>query len=140
MDGKEIDRLVEESIAKINEIKADDDRKDAETAAAVEALKAETIAALEAVKEQISEKLESSNENVHKECVKVYRNVQAVVVEENNKQTESLKEAMKETVTAAVKGFKGKLVAILIFSILSFLLAAGSVALQIMEMLNFTFF
>lgn len=111
-----------------------------ETAAAVEALKTETIAALEAVKEQISEKLESSNENVHKECVKVYRNVQAVVVEENNKQTESLKEAMKETVTAAVKGFKGKLVAILIFSILSFLLAAGSVALQIMEMLNFTFF
>ena len=140
VDGKEIDRLVEESIAKINEIKADDDRKDVETAAAVEALKAETIAALEAVKEQISEKLESSNENVHKECVKVYRNVQAVVVEENNKQTESLKEAMKETVTAAVKGFKGKLVAILIFSILSFLLAAGSVALQIMEMLNFTFF
>ncbi|MBE5893160.1 MAG: hypothetical protein E7286_07240 [Lachnospiraceae bacterium] len=136
VDGKEIDRLVEESIAKINEIKSEDDRKDAETAAAVEALKAETIAALEAVKEQLGEKLEASNENVHKECVKVYRNVQAVVVEENNKQTESIKEA----VTAAVKGFKGKLTAILIISGISLLLAAGSVALQVMEMLNFKFF
>lgn len=136
VDGKEIDRLVEESIAKINAIKSEDDRKDAETAAAVEALKAETIAALEEVKAQLCEKLEASNDNVHKECVKVYRNVQAVVVEENNKQTESLKEA----VTAAVKGFKGKLTAILIFSIFSLLLAAGSVALQVMEMLNFKFF
>ena len=136
VDGKEIDRLVEESIAKINEIKSEDDRKDAETAAAVEALKAETIAALEAVKEQLGEKLEASNENVHKECVKVYRNVQAVVVEENNKQTESIKEA----VTVAVKGFKGKLTAILIISGISLLLAAGSVALQVMEMLNFKFF
>jgi hypothetical protein len=61
-------------------------------------------------------------------------------VEENNKQTEALKESMKETVTAAVKGFKGKLTAILIFSIFSLLLAAGSVALQVMEMLNFKFF
>ncbi len=140
VDGKEIDRLVEESIAKINAIKSEDDRKDAETAAAVEALKAETIAALEEVKAQLCEKLEASNDNVHKECVKVYRNVQAVVVEENNKQTEALKESMKETVTAAVKGFKGKLTAILIFSIFSLLLAAGSVALQVMEMLNFKFF
>ena len=140
VDGKEIDRLVEESIFKINQIKAEDDRKDAETAAAVEALKAETIAVLEAIKEQLGEKLEASNENVHKECVKVYRNVQAVVVEENNKQTEGLKESMNETVAAAVKGFKGKLTAILIFAILSFLLAAGSVALQVMEMLNFKFF
>lgn len=140
VDGKEIDRLVEESIAKINAIKSEDDRKDAETAAAVEALKAETIAALEEVKAQICEKLETSNDNVHKECVKVYRNVQAVVVEENNKQTEALKESMKETVAAAVKGFKGKLTAILIFSIFSLLVAAGSVALQVMEMLNFKFF
>ena len=140
VDGKEIDRLVEESISKINQIKSEDDRKDAETAAAVEALKAETIAALEVIKEQLCEKLEASNENVHKECVKVYRNVQAVVVEENNKQTEGLKESMNETVAAAVKGFKGKLTAILIFAILSFLLAAGSVALQVREMLNFKFF
>ena len=57
-------------------------------------------------------------------------------MEENNKQTESIKEA----VTAAVKGFKGKLTAILIISGISLLLAAGSVALQVMEMLNFKFF
>lgn len=140
VDGKEIDHLVEESIAKINEIKAEDDRKDAETAAVVEALKAETIAALELLKEQFGEKLESTNENVHKECVKVYRNVQAVVVEENNKQTETLKQAGTESVNVAVKGFKGKINAILTISILSLLLAAGSLALQIMEMLNFKFF
>lgn len=37
---------------------------------------------LEELRKHLDEKLDGSDENVHKECVKVYRNVQAAVVEE----------------------------------------------------------
>ena len=44
---------------------------------------------LDELQKHVDEKLSTTEENVHKECVKVYRNVQAVVVEENEKQTRS---------------------------------------------------
>lgn len=39
---------------------------------------------------EIKKELKSQEENVHKECVKVYRNVQAVITEENEKQTDEI--------------------------------------------------
>ncbi len=44
----------------------------------------------------IEEKTVEIEEEVHKECVKVYRNVQAVIVEETNKQSVELKDMIKE--------------------------------------------
>ncbi len=102
----------------------------------IAALKAKNAEAIQKLEKLFSEKLDASDENVHKECVKVYRNVQAAVVEENGKQTDNL----SEVINAAVKGYRGKLNAILTVSIISMILALGSVALHILQMMNFKFF
>lgn len=75
----------------------------------------------------LTEKFATLEDNVHKECVKVYRNVQAVVVEENSKQSD----AMTETVTTVGK-MKGKMGAILGISAAALLVSLGSILLQIM--------
>lgn len=63
-----------------------------------EAIKSELLA-------EIKKDLKNQEENVHKECVKVYRNVQAVVTEENDKQTTAIEESqtkIKKRATAAL--------------------------------------
>lgn len=112
VDGDEIGRLVSESIIKISEMQAD--------TAGLEQLQD----VLEEMEKSIESKLVSIDENVHKECVKVYRNVQASVTEENGKQAES--------VVAAVNGLKGKLKAILGISIAALVISAGGIVFQIL--------
>ena len=46
---------------------------------------------LEEIKQLLEEKFRQSDDFLHKENVKVYRNVQAALIEELNKQTEELK-------------------------------------------------
>lgn len=87
---------------------------------------------LETQQEKFDTKLAECNENVHKECVKVYRNVQAVVVEEDAKQTENI--------INSVNGLKGKLNAILGVSIVALVASVISIAIQILNMLNFKLF
>lgn len=77
---------------------------------------------------QLTERFTTLEENVHKECVKVYRNVQAVVVEESSKQSE----AVTGTV-AAVGKMGGKTSAILGISIVALLASLGSVVLQVLQ-------
>lgn len=63
-----------------------------------ESIKAELLA-------DIKKELKAQDENVHKECVKVYRNVQAVVTEENERQAENIMEnqtKIKKRATAAL--------------------------------------
>lgn len=60
---------------------------------------------------------------VHKECVKVYRNVQAVQVEENGKQTEALTAEIAKA-TDKAKAAWGVSIATLVFSVLA---TAGAV-------------
>lgn len=50
---------------------------------------------LNLIKEDLATQLSGSNEFVHRECVKVYRNVQAVVGEENSKQNDNLDYTLK---------------------------------------------
>lgn len=108
VDGKEIDRLVQESIDKIEQIQQQQNTEELKTA--------------------ILDKISLTEENTHKECVKVYRNVQAVVVEENGKQTDSI--------TEAVSSVKGKLNAVLGISIAALAAAVGGVVLQILIWLH----
>lgn len=80
---------------------------------------------------QLTEKFEALEENVHKECVKVYRNVQAVLVEESSRQGEGLTD-----VKTGVSSLKGKLNAILTISVLAMIFSLASIALQILGRLN----
>lgn len=158
---EQMQKLVDSGIDKINATqKATEAQMNAEVQAVLEELKAQLAGqpeALESVKTlmndvkcmtadldgtlkdktddleaALNEKTGIVNESIHKECVKVYRNVQAVVVEENEKQTES--------VAATVSGLRGKLNAILGVSITALILALGSVVIQVLNLLNFKFF
>ena len=80
---------------------------------------------------RMSDRLDIIEENMHKECVKVYRNVQAVMVEENGKQNETLGETK-----TSVTGVKSKLGAIMGISVTAMLLSLISVLLQIFDRLN----
>ncbi len=77
------------------------------------------------------ELLQSVSDTVHKECVKVYRNVQAVVLEESGKQTENA-----ENVSSAVKLVRKKLNKVFGISIVALLLSLSGVAIQILLLLN----
>ena len=73
------------------------------------------------------------DESLHTENVKVYRNVQAVVVDEVGNKAESVIKAQEENVKKTGKP-------ILIFSVLGFATAVVSLVIQILELLNFKIF
>ena len=81
--------------------------------------------------DQLTEKLNVIDENVHKECVKVYRNVQAVILEESEKQKESISKSSSET-----KGIKKKVGAVLGVSVLALIFSILGIALQVLDILN----
>jgi len=83
----------------------------------------------------LEERFASVEENVHKECVKVYRNVQAVVVEESGKQAKALEE-----LTAKVNSFNGKLGAVLGISIAALGFALAGTVLQVLNALGINLF
>ena len=74
---------------------------------------------------ELEERFKQSNDFVHKENVKVYRNVQAVVVDELKNQTEAL---MQEN-----QKLGKKLNAVLIVSIFAVLFSAAGIVLQILS-------
>lgn len=83
-----------------------------------EALKAEMLS-------EMKKELKNQEENVHKECVKVYRNVQAVVAEETEKQT-------GEIVAVQKKGGK-KATAALVCGILAMCFAFLGLAVSVLD-------
>lgn len=80
-------------------------------------------------KKAIEELFQRSDDFNHKEDVKVYRNVQAALVEENEKQTQLL----TELITSSNKKLSKKLTVTMIFAILGFLAGLGGIALQIVS-------
>lgn len=80
---------------------------------------------------QLTEKLNAVDENVHKECVKVYRNVQAVILAESEKQ----REAISNSISGAT-GIGKKVRAVLTVSVLALIISILGTALQILGMLN----
>ncbi len=120
-----VNRLVAESIEKIQAIQQDTTGLD-ELLAKISELQN---------REQLEADFAAVSENMHRECVKVYRNVQAVVVEENEKQTKAQEETSK-----AVGGLRGKLGAVLGISVVAMLFSMASLALQILNLLNIKLF
>ena len=80
---------------------------------------------------QLTEKLSTLDENMHKECVKVYRNVQAVILEESEKQKEAVSNSFSET-----KGIGKKVGVILGVSVLALIFSILGITLQVLGMLN----
>ena len=72
--------------------------------------------------------LDQLSEHVHKENVKVYRNVQAVVVDETTKAT--------DTLGKTVKSLSGKLTAVLTISIVALLASVAGLVFQILVYLH----
>lgn len=89
----------------------------------------------EAIGASLGDKNTDVSESVHKECVKVYRNVQAVVVEEGEKQ-----KSITTGITEDVKSVNGKMGAILGVSVAALIFSLASAALQILNVLNVKLF
>lgn len=83
-------------------------------------------------KDGLEEKFTAAEESVHRECVKVYRNVQAVVMEESGKQTETLTEA-----TGKLNWLKGRVGVVLGISVAALLFSLANTVLQILTILGF---
>ncbi len=105
----QMNQLMEESRGKIQEFQQDGQ-------------------AIEELQNNINTRLAETEEFVHKENVKVYRNVQAVVLEESKKQSE----AVEETIHFSA----GKIKAILGVSIGALVVTLGSVIFQVLVYLN----
>ncbi|MCD8039439.1 MAG: hypothetical protein LUE96_10210 [Lachnospiraceae bacterium] len=87
---------------------------------------------LAAMRELLEEKFQSADDFVHKENVKVYRNVQAVVVDELKKYAEGsgeLKSAVESMENTLNKKIRRKLNVMLAVSVLSMLAALAGAAL-----------
>jgi len=80
------------------------------------------------LEQNLAEKMDNANESIHKECVKVYRNVQAAVVEENGKQTEVLRGSIHRT--------RGKIEVVLGISVAALVVSVAGLAFQILLYLN----
>ncbi len=145
-DTEAVSRLAEESIGKIQAMQQE--------FAGLESIQQELTERLDGINsslserlERLEEKLEAGNEDfvtdkldgleesVHKECVKVYRNVQAVVTEESGK----LSTASDET-QGKVTLLNGRLGVVLGISSAALIFSLVSVILQILGVLNIQIF
>lgn len=129
--SEDIHRLAEEAIGKIQAIQQNN--------AGLEQMSGQLAQKLEHVETEMGNKLETMSaavdENTHKECVKVYRNVQAVVVEESGKQIEA-----SEKTSKSVNALGGKVGAVLGISVAALVFSLASVILQILSALNIQLF
>lgn len=143
-------KLTAESVTKIADIQLESDvqkaeaKKTVETAVATmeqmeqKALKmqetaTELTAALEKNQQEVAEWFKQADEFLHKENVKVYRNVQAVIVDEVGNKAEAIMKAQEES---AKKNSKP----VLVFAVLGFVAAVASLLLQIFEAVGIPLF
>ena len=141
-----IRQLTKESADKIAQIQLETDEQKAEAKKNVEAAAnsveqmeeqvakiQETVAQLTDVldknQKDIAEWFKQADDFLHKENVKVYRNVQAVVVDEVANKAETIMKAQEEAVKKSNKP-------VLIFAVLGFLTAAASLVVQILALIG----
>lgn len=88
--------------------------------------------ALSELKKSVEEGIKGQEDFIHKENVRVYRNVQAAVVDELKLQTEALA-IQSANLEKKVKGLKGLAITSMIFGIISALAIAGGLIIQIFD-------
>lgn len=115
-NAEKTEALIESGMAKFAELQAAGQNTE------------ELNALLSALKEAQAERFDQLGEHMHRESVKVYRNVQAVVVDETAKQNEASGKN-----TSAVSG---KLGAVLGISVVALLVSAAGLAFQILVYLH----
>lgn len=116
-----MNRLIDAGLAKIEEIKADDSK--------TEELKEQLSEQLTQLREHVDALQAELLEHIHTEDVKVYRNVQAVIVEESGKLAEQ-----NNAGAAVMKKVSGKSSAVMIFSILTLIMTIAGLILQILSL------
>lgn len=112
--------------------KADASAEDAEGANTLEQNVQAVKEAMDAQNQKLTEMSEQIMEHVHKEDVKVYRNVQAAVADENKVLSENLLQAVTATVTRKTKGIK----AAIVLGALSMVASLASVAFWVCWLLG----
>ena len=128
----EVTKLSEEGVAALQKLQQENTEKlealGQQYTAKLEELQQSTEV-LDELQKHVDEKLSTTEENVHKECVKVYRNVQAVVVEENEKQTEAIAAKVKENLGGKLNGVLG-------VSIEAVVLTVADIVLHVLSILH----
>lgn len=126
----EVKKMSEESVAALQKLQQENVEKLQELSqqytAKLEELQQSTEA-LDELQKHVDEKLSATEESVHKECVKVYRNVQAAVVEENEKQTDAVAEKVSASLGGKLNGVLGISIAALVVTIADIVLHVLSV-------------
>ena len=126
----EVTKLSEEGVAALQKMQQENTEKletlTQQYAAKLEELQQSTET-LDELQKHVDEKLSNTEENVHKECVKVYRNVQAAVVEENEKQTEAVTARVKESLGGKMNGVLGVSIAAVVLTVADIVLHVLSI-------------
>ena len=141
-----IRKLTQEGAAKIADIQLETEAQKAEAKKSVETAAytmekmeekvvkmqetvAELTESLEKNQKEIADWFKQADDFLHKENVKVYRNVQAVVVDEVAAKAENIMKSQEEAVKKSHKP-------VLVFAVLGFLAAAASLIIQILDILG----
>ena len=141
-----IRKLTQEGAAKIADIQLETEAQKAEAKKSVETAAytmekmeekvvkmqetvTELTEALEKNQKEIAEWFKQADDFLHKENVKVYRNVQAVVVDEVAAKAENIMKSQEEAVKKSRKP-------VLAFAVLGFLAAAASLTIQILDIMG----
>ena len=126
----EVTKLSEEGVAALQKLQQENTEKlealGQQYTAKLEELQQSTEV-LDELQKHVDEKLSTTEENVHKEYVKVYRNVQAVVVEENEKQTEAIAAKVKENLGSKLNGVLGVSIAAVVLTVADIVLHVLSI-------------
>ena len=145
-----IRKLTQESLGKLANVQLEADAQNADAKKAVDAAATamakmeeqvlkmqETVASLSEDlnknQAEMKECFEKADDFLHKENVKVYRNVQAVVVEEVGNKAQEIIKASEEAASKASKP-------VLVFAVLGFIMAAASLVFQIFEYMGIPLF
>jgi DNA anti-recombination protein RmuC len=145
-DTGAVNRLADESIEKIRSMQKEYEgleKMQEELAGKLDEINSSLTERLDKLEEKldtdapepVAEKLDGLEENVHKECVKVYRNVQAVVVEESGKISTA-----SENTQSRVKAVNSKVGVLIGISTAALLFSLVSMVLQILGVLNINIF
>lgn len=116
----QLQRFAEESNAQLQKVANESSRKIRELQ--------QSGLNMDEIKQLLEEKENASNDYVHRECVKVYRNVQAVVTEESSKQIDGVSDISRS--------LKGKMDKVMLVAAGALVLSAASVVIQILSLLN----